>query len=153
MAVIAETDILETDLSTHKSRLPGCRRRLNGGRTVKNHLDAPKRRGALEEIVDHPSDAEHRSGHDHEVGHELDELAQRDPPLHHVDAAQVEKNYGGGAVRDREDGPERVVDAGKSQALVHVVVVDGPKSPLLRLLLRVGLDDTDAGQVFLSPRR
>src|SRR2546428_13511543 len=136
MAVIAETDILETDLSTHRTRLPGCRRRLNGGRAVKNLLDAPKRRGALEEIVDHPSDAEHRPGHDHEVGHELDELAQRDLPLHHVDAAQVEKNYGGAAVRERQGGPEHAVDAGTSQPLLHAVVVDGPKSPLLRLLRR-----------------
>src|SRR5713101_8917803 len=132
MAVIAETDILEADLASNLRRLSRCTRRLNRGRAVENLLDAAKRRGALEEIVDHPSDAEHRSGHDHEVGHELDELAQRDPPLHHVDAAQVEKNYGGGAVRDREYGPERVVDPGKSQAFVHVVVVDGPKSPLLR---------------------
>ena len=81
------------------------------------------------------------------------QFAQRDASFDHVDAAAPEQNG------DRQPGeevhrrPEQRVDPREADTAADVLLVDCVERREFVLLLRVGLDDSDAREVFLGAGR
>src|SRR2546423_1409843 len=68
------THVREAEPAAARSRLPRCRA-PDGGASGGELFDSPEGGPPLGEVSERPSDAKHGGRHEHEVGHELDELA------------------------------------------------------------------------------
>ena len=100
--------------------------------------------------ADDPAERERRPRQQHQVAVERDQAADAHAPGDHLAPARPQHDQRADAAQHREQRHQHAARPHQRQRPIQVLVVDGAKRPLPRLLQRVVLDHRDAGQVLLD---
>ncbi len=125
---------------------------LDFGFLPQKFIDANDRCGtALDQIDDIP-EGEHGKGQLRDEDHVRGELAGSDLVLHHLPAAEKQRDNEGDGKDELERRPQHGHQPDKIQGAMDVLAVGFFKLGDLRLFLREGADQPSAGEVLLSFR-
>ena len=150
---ISERQIAPLDGAGQPHRDVGPRA-IDDGRRRIEHLQhpAPRRRAALDQVGD-PAERNHRPAQHGQVGVEGDELANREPPVDDLAAAQPQHDQGADPEQEGQARVEEALQADQAAVAAQELGVGALEAGQLGLLLAVGADDPDSGQRLLRHRR
>ena len=142
---------LRIDLRIAVSRASAIRSAIAGSDVEHLEHPLPRRHAALQH-VGHPAERNHRPAQHRQIRVERDELADRDPALDHLAAAQPDDDERAEAEEEAHAREEESLQHDQAPVAAQVLL-DRPPEPLeLGLFLAVGADDADARQRFLRDR-